>query len=117
MPEPPSRFDPVSVHTGHEGIRAALAKLQAFPLTEHAVLGSVFDGGVEQDTASGRIACVAHHLTERAEGELGDIVWHLHYADQYRVVAGSWYFTRREVHLDWIETRKPRAWRIGPETR
>ncbi|WP_027945688.1 nuclear transport factor 2 family protein [Amycolatopsis taiwanensis] len=117
MPSPPGRLDPVDVHTGRSEIGAALAALDDFPLTRHAITGSVFDPGTHPGTATGRVACIAHHLRERAPGEVGNIVWHLHYADRYVETRAGWLFSRREVHIDWIETGKPRRWRIETETR
>ena len=94
-------------------IREALGALGEFPLTQHALVGSVFDDGAVQGEATGRIACIAHHVRERPSGELGRITWHLRYLDRYRHTAQGWRIARRAVHIDWIETARPRGWRIG----
>lgn len=113
MPSPPQHLTPVTVHTGLSEINGALSALDEFPVTRHAIVGAVFDGDTDDGTAAtGRVACVAHHLSRRPSGELGDVIWHLLYRDSYRKDGEVWCFARREVHIEWIEAGKPRHWRI-----
>lgn len=108
MPEPPDRLDPVTNHHGRAAIGEMLAALADFPVTRHALLGSVFDATDDVDVATGTVRCDAHHVSERRPGEFRDIVWHLHYEDTYRRVDGTWRFTRREARIDWLDTAEPR---------
>lgn len=111
MPEPPGRLDPAVEHTGPLAIEAAFAALTEVPLTCHAVLGAVFDASAAPDTATGRITCVAHHLTRRGE-RTTDLAWHLRYRDRYARADGRWRFARRELHIDFIHTYDVRRSRI-----
>jgi uncharacterized protein (TIGR02246 family) len=111
LPDPPKELRPVLEHTGREAIRRALSSVEAVPVTFHAVVGQVFDAGPEPDTATGAVACVAHHLTER--DTVMDLVWHLRYTDAYRREDGAWRIARRALGIDWIETRPVRLWRGG----
>ncbi|MEW2352170.1 nuclear transport factor 2 family protein [Spirillospora sp. NPDC029432] len=112
LPDPPKELAPVRAFTGREEIAASFSSLNDVPVTFHALAGQVFDAGPRPDTATGEVACVAHHLTER-DGKPSDLVWHLRYTDAYRLDEGTWRITRRELAIDWIETRPVRRWRVG----
>ncbi|MFI0355331.1 nuclear transport factor 2 family protein [Actinomadura sp. 9N407] len=113
LPNPPKDLGPVLTSTGRDEIAASLSSLNDIPITFHALAGQVFDAGAEPSTATGHVACVAHHLTEREPGKPGDLVWHLRYTDAYRLEEGTWRISRRELQIDWIETRSVRKWRSG----
>lgn len=108
MPSPPAELGPADVHSGRSTIAGALRAVEAFELTQHAIVGQVFDG--DGRTATGRIACIAHHLSKRSSPI--NLVWHLRYADGYLRQDGAWRFARRELSIDWIETRTPRRSRV-----
>ncbi|XVQ82049.1 nuclear transport factor 2 family protein [Microbispora siamensis] len=115
LPDPPRALGPVLTRTGHEEIAAAMTALERLTMTFHALAGQVFDPGPEPGTAMGAVACVAHHLSVRgsvrgsvSDGGPSDLVWHLRYADRYRRHDGAWRIARREVRIDWIETRPVR---------
>ncbi|WP_412516603.1 nuclear transport factor 2 family protein [Actinomadura madurae] len=108
LPDAPADLDPVRAFTGRAEIEDTLAVLNGIPVTFHALVGQVFDTGPEPGTATGEIACVAHHLTGAS-----DLVWHCRYTDAYRLDAGTWRFARREQRIDSIETRPVRRWRGG----
>ncbi|MCA2188118.1 nuclear transport factor 2 family protein [Nonomuraea cavernae] len=110
LPDPPRELEPVLTRTGPEEIGRAVSALDGFVLTFHALCGQVFDVGPEPGTATGRVACVAHHLAER-DGGPSDLVWHLRYLDAYRQEAGAWRIIRRAIRIDWIETRPVRRLR------
>jgi ketosteroid isomerase-like protein len=110
LPDAPGRLDPVRAFTGRADITATLSALDGIPVTFHALVGQVFDAGPEPGTATGEIACVAHHLTGR-EGGASDLVWHCRYTDTYRLEHETWRFARREQRIDSIETRPVRRWR------
>ncbi len=111
LPDPPGSLEPVLEYTGREGVREAIARVAFFPVTAHFLGGQVFDPGPEPGTATGRVRCAAHHLSVRKDGEPADLVWHIRYADAYRHEEGAWRFTRRALHIDWIETAPVRRMR------
>ena len=110
-PAPPDHLGPTITHAGRAAIAESLGQLRGFPVTGHAIVGQVFDEAGTPDTATGRVACVANHLSSRDDGRIRNLVWHLHYADGYRRLAEGWRIERREMHVDWIETREVRQWR------
>jgi hypothetical protein len=117
LPNPPKELGPVLTSTGRDEIAASLSSLNDIPVTFHALVGQVFDTGPRPGTATGHIACVAHHLSEREPGKPGDLVWHLRYTDTYRLdettrlADATWRLARRELQIDWIETHPVRKWR------
>lgn len=106
VPKPPEHLDPVTEHVGPGGVLEAMEALSGVARTFHAIVGEVYDG------ATGRIACVAHHLVER-KGTITDHVWHLRYLDDYVETPFGWCFARREVHVDLVEDRTVRAARLS----
>jgi ketosteroid isomerase-like protein len=101
LPDPPDELDPVHEHVGLDAIERAMGQLAAVPRTFHAVVGHVFDEAADGRTARGRVACVAHHVLDART----DLVWHVRYLDGYERTASGWRISRRELHLDLIETR------------
>ena len=75
--------------------------------TEHAIVGEVYDDDPLRGGARGRIACIAHHWSQRAE-ELIDVVWHLRYDDEYDSTDSGWRISRRALTINAIETRPVR---------
>ncbi|WP_030169869.1 nuclear transport factor 2 family protein [Spirillospora albida] len=110
LPDPPNSLGPTRTYKGRDGIVEALRALEDVPLTSHQIVGQVFDQGREGGTATGNISCVGHHLSERENGEVTDLVWHLRYTDLYRRDGLTWRFARRSVRIDFIETRPVRRW-------
>ncbi|WP_052583857.1 nuclear transport factor 2 family protein [Saccharomonospora iraqiensis] len=108
LPDPPRTLAPTLVHRGHAGIADVLTALEAVPVTFHALVGEVVDAGPEPGTATGTVACEAHHLLDPGPGDTTDLVWHLRYTDVYRRVGDTWLFTRRALRLAWAETRAVR---------
>jgi hypothetical protein len=114
LPEPPAALDPVHRHCGHAAIRTAIAAVAATIRTEHAIVGEVFDAGLQPDSARGRIACVAHHWSQYGD-QLTDVVWHLRCDDEYRWTDAGWRIAHRVLTINAIETRPVRRLRFeGP---
>jgi ketosteroid isomerase-like protein len=114
LPEPPAALNPVHRHCGHAAIRTAIAAVAATIRTEHAIVGEVFDAGLQPDSARGRIACVAHHWSQYGD-QLTDVVWHLRYDDEYRRTDAGWRIAHRVLTINAIETRPVRRLRFeGP---
>lgn len=111
LPDPPRTLEPVRMCRGRDEVRRAMSALTGFPVTFHALVGAVHDPGGAPDLATGSVACAAHHLGERSPGEIVDLVWHVRYSDVYRRGRAGWRFARREVAIEWIETRPVRRWR------
>jgi hypothetical protein len=107
VPEPPAALQPVHSHRGQEAIAAAVAAVAAVIRTEHAIIGEVYDGAERPGTARGRIACIAHHWSERGD-EVVDAVWHLRYDDDYELTDAGWRISRRALTINAIETRPVR---------
>jgi hypothetical protein len=111
VPEPPAQLTPLHRHRGHEAIAAALAAVAAVVRTEHAIVGEVYSGAARPGTATGRIACVAHHWDRRGD-DLTDLVWHLRYDDEYEFTDAGWRIGRRALTVNAIEARPAR--RVRP---
>ncbi len=107
VPEPPAALQPIHVHRGQQAIATAVAAVSSVARTEHAIVGEVYDEGPRPATARGRIACVAHHWTQRAD-EVLDVVWHLRYDDEYESTDAGWRISRRALTVNAIETRPVR---------
>jgi ketosteroid isomerase-like protein len=88
---------PSGTRTGREEVLAALGAVRDLPVTLHALVGAVFTA-VSADEATGRIACIAHHVFER-DGAARDDVWHLVYRDAYRRTPDGWRFASRELDV------------------
>jgi 3-phenylpropionate/cinnamic acid dioxygenase small subunit len=104
VPEAPAALKPIRSHRGRQAIATALAAVAAVTRTEHAIVGEVYDGGAGSGLARGRIACVAHHWSQRGD-ELVDVVWHLRYDDDYELTDAGWRISRRALTINAIETR------------
>lgn len=111
LPDAPEELDSVRTFAGRAEIAATLSALDGIPVTFHALVGQVFDTGPDAGTATGEIACVAHHMTAREDGKVSDLVWHCRYTDTYRLDGQTWRIARREQRIDSIETRPVRRWR------
>ena len=107
VPEPPAALEPIRSHRGQEAIAAAVAAVAAVTRTEHAIVGEVYDGAARPGTARGRIACIAHHWSQRGD-EVVDAVWHLRYDDDYALTDAGWRISRRTLTINAIETRPVR---------
>jgi 3-phenylpropionate/cinnamic acid dioxygenase small subunit len=107
VPEPPAALEPIHSHRGQQAITAAVAAVTQTIRTEHAIVGEVYDDDPGHGGARGRIACVAHHWSQRAE-ELVDVVWHLRYDDEYELTDSGWRISRRALTINAIETRPVR---------
>jgi len=111
VPEPPAALRPIHSHQGRAAIAAAVAAVAQTVRTQHAIVGEVYnaisEGVPEPRSARGRIACIAHHFSQRAD-ELVDAVWHLRYDDEYALTDAGWRISRRALTILAIETRPVR---------
>ncbi|WP_018179398.1 nuclear transport factor 2 family protein [Jongsikchunia kroppenstedtii] len=109
QPDPPRSLEPARSLVGRDAILVAMHALDDIPVTQHAVLGTVIDFG-GPDTATGWVTGQANHVTSDADKHR-NLVWYLHYQDEYRHTPNGWRIARRAVHIDWIETRPVRLHR------
>ena len=98
-------------HIGHPAIRDAVAVVAGVDRTEHAIVGEVYTAS-RPERVLGRITCVAHHWSRRGE-QIGDVVWHLQYDDEYVRTGQLWLFGRRALSINAIESRAARRLRPG----
>ncbi|AEV75259.1 hypothetical protein MycrhN_4778 [Mycolicibacterium rhodesiae NBB3] len=110
LPDPPRTLEPVRIHHGRDGVRAAMAALAPVTRTEHAIVGEVYAAGERADHALGRITCIAHHWTS-ADGPITDLVWHVRYDDEYLRTPAGWRIHGRALTINAIETRPIRRLR------
>jgi len=116
LPDPPGALDPVTVHRGRDGVATAMSALAAVDRTEHAIVGEVYAEGPEPHYALGRITCIAHHWSRRAD-QVTDLVWHLRYDDEYVRATPGWRIHGRALTINAIETRPVRRLRDHPPQR
>ncbi|BBX08189.1 nuclear transport factor 2 family protein [Mycolicibacterium aichiense] len=110
LPEPPEMLTPARSHRGPDAIREALAAATSVGRTHHSIDSEVYTAGSNPDVAQGRIAATAHHFNRRSEG-FTDLVWYLHYDDEYQRAEPGWVLSRRALTIDAIETRPTRRLR------
>jgi hypothetical protein len=107
VPEPPATLEPIRAHQGQQAIAAAVGAVAAVVRTEHAIIGEDYDELARPGSARGRIACIAHHWSQRPDGVV-DVVWHLRYDDEYELTDAGWRISRRALTINAIETRPVR---------
>ena len=73
---------------------------EMFRATQHRVHQQVT--AIDGDRAVGETYCTAEHLLRDRDAVL---VWAIRYQDQWRREGEAWRFTRRELIVDWSETR------------
>jgi 3-phenylpropionate/cinnamic acid dioxygenase small subunit len=112
LPDAPTVLEPIRRHSGRSAIGAAIATVAATIRTEHAIVGEVYDAGPRPDNARGRVACIAHHWTQRGD-EVRDLVWHLRYDDEYQRTDAGWRICRRLLTINAIENRPVSRLRPG----
>lgn len=110
LPDPPEVLTPVHSHRGPQALRTALAAATRVGRTHHSIGSEVYRAGVTADTAHGRIGAQAHHWSRRDDG-ITDLVWYLHYVDDYVRTDSGWLLGRRRLVIDAIETRPARRLR------
>jgi hypothetical protein len=107
VPNLPDDPRPVLIRSGHQALRRVPEMLRRYDRTFHLVSNHRYH--LEDETASGEVQCVAHHVTagdRPADGEGTDTLWFIRYRDDYRRTGSGWRFVRRELHLQWIEEHR-----------
>lgn len=99
IPRVPKSLEPVIEIRGRDKIERAIARVDMFVHTLHAVVGHVI--ALDGDRATGVVTCLAHHVRP----DNVDWVWSLRYHDEYVRGPDGWSFERRELWVDWVEER------------
>ena len=107
LPDPPDRLDPFLVRHGRDEITTAMDRLAATARTLHILGGQVYRPGPDPDTVTGVTAGTANHLITSGDRPV-NLAWYLRYHDTYRRSEGIWRFSRRAVHVSWIEKHPAR---------
>ena len=93
---------PSQVLDGREALTPVFDDLGRYQATMH------FNGqstvALDGNRATGESYCIAHHLSPAGE-ERTVMLAYLRYEDGFAKVNGAWFFTERNLYVDWIETR------------
>jgi hypothetical protein len=109
VPRYPDDLSLAVTRAGREALRRIPDALRRYERTFHVVSNHEYE--VEGDRARGQVLCIAHHIVPAEDsatdgpGGPTDLVWHIRYLDDYRYGEEAWRFTRRELHLQWVEVR------------
>lgn len=106
MPDPPAHLGPTTGHSGRAAIGHALGAVTAVPRTFHAIVGAVREPGAHPDAAVGTVSCAAHHLSQRPDGAVGDLVWYLRYTDTYQRTTDGWRIAHRAIDIDFVQNAR-----------
>jgi ketosteroid isomerase-like protein len=86
-----------------EALAPVFADLNQYAVTMHFVgQSTIFK--LNDDSATGEVYCIAHHLT--LDGEKRRLmVAYLRYLDTFAKIDGAWLFAERLLYVDWLEER------------
>ena len=94
--------EPTQVLHGREALTPVFDDLNRYDATQHFNGQSTIN--LDGDRATGESYCIAHHLfTEDGERKL--MLAHLRYGDTFVKLDGAWLFAKRNLYVDWIETK------------
>jgi hypothetical protein len=94
--------EPTQELDGREALTPVFDDLNRYEATMH------FNGqgtiALDGERATGDSYCIAHHLfTDNGERKLM-VAW-LRYSDTFTKLDGAWLFAKRNLYVDWTETR------------
>jgi SnoaL-like domain len=94
--------EPTYVLEGREALSPVFADLNRYEATTH------FNGQstvvIDGDHATGESYTIAHHFFSE-DGQRMIMIASLRYLDTFAKIDGRWYFAKRDLLLDWTETR------------
>jgi SnoaL-like domain len=94
--------EPTQVIDRRESLTPVFEDLNRYEATQHFNGQSTIE--LDADRATGESYCIAHHLfTEDGVRKL--MVAHLRYDDTFIKERGAWLIARRNLYVDWVETR------------
>ena len=86
-----------------EALAPVFADLNQYAVTMHFVgQSTIFK--LNDDSATGEVYCIAHHLTLDGE-KRRMMVAYLRYLDTFAKIHGVWLFAERLLYVDWLEER------------
>ena len=98
--------EPSQVLDGRDALTPVFDDLNRYSATMHLNGQSTIN--LEGDGATGESYCIAHHLFT-ADGERQLMVAWLRYHDTFVRTAAGWLFAKRDLIVDWTETRRSQA--------
>ena len=86
-----------------EALAPVFAELNKYDATTHFVgQSTIFT--LTPDRATGEAYCLAHHVTVDG-GKRRLMVASLRYLDTFVKIDGGWFFSERQLYVDWMEER------------
>jgi ketosteroid isomerase-like protein len=99
--------EPTQELRGRESLAPVFDDLNRYAVTMH------FNGqstvALDGDRATGESYCLAHHLSVAEDGQRTLMVASIRYLDEFRKLAGQWFFAERRLMVNWIDTRPSTA--------
>jgi ketosteroid isomerase-like protein len=92
---------------GRQALAPVFDALNAYAATTHFNGQSTVE--LDGDRATGESYCLAHHLTEAADGTRTLMVASIRYLDTFVKQDGTWLFTERRLMVNWTDTRPSTA--------
>lgn len=95
--------DTIAIQTvqGRKALEEAFHVLQQYDVTTHFNGQSIIK--INGDTATGEVYCLAHHI-KNAEKSL--LIMSIRYHDTYVKQKGKWFFSERDLYIDWTDKRE-----------
>ena len=91
---------------GRDELADVITMIARYDKTFHMLGNARYD--IADDTATGEVYCIAHHLAanpSREDGAPTDHVMYIRYRDDYGRDDHGWRIVERRVLVDWRETR------------
>jgi ketosteroid isomerase-like protein len=91
---------------GRDGLRPVFENLRTYEATTHFNGQSTVEWA--GDSATGISYCLAHHV--KVDGSSRSLmIASIRYLDHFAKIKGHWYFRKRKLMVDWIDSRPLRA--------
>src|SRR5882672_2968960 len=92
--------EPTQELHGRESLAPVFDNLNTYAVTMH------FNGqstvSLDGDRGTGESYCLAHHLSVAEDGQRTLMVASIRYLDEFRKLAGQWFFAERRLMVNWI---------------
>ena len=98
----PDEDDPSISWRGPDELREVMKLLSSYSTTFHLMANHACELEGD-DSASGEVYCLAHHLTEEEGATADNTLMVIRYRDRYTKLDGRWRFLRRDVMRQWTE--------------
>lgn len=102
----PGTIEPVAIRNGRAEIEVAVGTLKQYTATTHFTGQSTVS--IDGDHAIGETYCLAHHLWKK-DGKRTLMVMSIRYYDTMVKVDNRWLFEKRQLIIDWVDTRPSEA--------